>query len=431
MMASWATGRPFWYKAVLMELVPQHIFSPGECLVNGGYPVEALPFLKRELEKAENFGTWNSLGVCYKWMGRYDLAIEAFNKVLQMMPGLVNSEHNLGMCYEEMGDFKRAIKHYSFSSAWSGNPNNQFGLAQCLLRERKFDTAEQIWETSRLGKKSAVLMPNVEVWRGQDLSGKKIFISREGGYGDVFWQMRYLRLLKDMGAHVTLQVNERQVEILAGHPWTDAVVADKEPICTQDYDFQVPLWSLMWEFRKLGTPVPMTMDEPYIKVNNPVKHPANSVGLCWAAGEATSIHRKMREIQTEHLQLLADVPVNWVSLIPEGMDPAYPKPDFCTASCPLGWKKTAEFIAGLDLIISADTGIAHLAGAMGKPVWTFLPANSAWFYFKNSEECEWYPSMKLIRNTEAVSFKPVVERIVLDLGQWVADRALWREEVTA
>ena len=408
-----------------MEIVPQKTYSPGGCLVNGGYPVEALPFLEREIIEHEHFSTWNNLGLCHKWMGNYDKALAAFKRTLEMMPGAISTHHNIALAHEEMGNFEAAIKGYATATSWTSEANMQFGLASALLREKKFEQAMPLWEIARLGKRSCGYLPNLEVWRGQHLFGKSILVSREGGFGDIFWQLRYLKLLRDMGAHVVLQVNERQVEILTGHPWVDRVIPDKQPLNPQDYDYQVPMWSLMWEFRKLGVPVPLGMDEPYIKATRKETFDSPAVGIGWEAGEITSIHRPMRAIQEEYLDEFAKVNVNWYSLIP-GKQPAW-----CKGVCPLGWKQTAEFIAGLDLVISADTSIAHLSGAMGLPTWVFLPAGSAWLYFRETETCEWYPSMRLFRNREPVSFKPVVERLVEELGKWVADRALWREEVLA
>ena len=388
----------------------------GECFLNGGFPVEALPYLEAEVqERPKNWGAWNNLGCCHKFLGHYEMAIECLKRSMMLSPNAVQPCHNLGMAYEESGHLKEAIQCYVHAVSFHRNEQSEYGLAECLFRDGKFDMGVEMWERSRLEKNSCAFIPNIKVWRGEDLEGKKILVTREGGHGDVFWLLRYVKPLKDMGAHVTFHAYESQRSLLEGHPWIDRWADQSTDLDEKDFDYQVPLWSIMWEMRKLEPQngwVPMGMDEPYITVPAPEKSPHGfTVGICWKAGECLSVWRKLRSIQDEWLAAFADIPVDWVSLIPGE------KPDWCNSGLPekCDWKTTAEVVAGLDLVISADTSMCHLAGAMGKPAWVFVPLASDWKWFHDKETSSWYPGMRIFRNTDAVSFKPVVDEMVSEL----------------
>lgn len=404
----------------IMEGGPPPRTSAGECLLNGGWPKEALPILEKELaDNPVNWAVWNNLGICHKYLGNYEKSIQCLEKSFELNPSIVQSRHNLAMVYEEMGNFELALKHYVTAACYCQNENSQYGMAICLLRSRRYDVVKEIWEQSRLAKHSAVLVPNLQVWRGQDLRGKKLLVIREGGFGDIFWQLRYLRVLKDRGAHITFFSFKAQKSILDGHPWIDALMTMDEQVNEQEFDYQIPLWSIMMELRQLGVEIPLGMDAPYIQVRETLKgHVGLQVGICWKAGEILSVHRPMRAIQDEYLPEFAKVPVDWVSLIPGE------KPDWCVGGIEKGadWKRTAEVIAGLDLVVSADTGVAHLAGAMMKPTIVFTPVNTPWFYFDEGDKSSWYPSWTVVRNSEPVSFKPAVEEIVARLTKWVDAR---------
>lgn len=423
----------------MAEPQPFHIYEEptqqkitlGESILNGGYPVEALPYLLKDNEAhPENWGHWNNLGICYKFLGRYDEAVEALKKCLSLSPGLPEATHNLGVTYEEMGRFEDCLNHYCLSASKTGNPNTNYGMATALLREKRFDLAVPLWETCRLFKRSAGLVPNIEVWRGEDLDDCKLIVTREGGHGDIFWLMRYLKNVKELGAHVTLHTFKSQHSLFAGHPWIDEVLGSDDPIEAQEFDYQIPLWSLPWELRSIGKAVvPQGFDEPYLKVDNPdPKIDKEAVGDCqkpriglaWEAGECLSVHRKIRSIQPELLHYFSGIPALWTSLIP-GV-----QPDWCVAGLPkdCDWLHTAQVLAGLDLVIAVDSSLMHLAGAMGKPVLTALPLGRDWKWFHDPDRTEWYPSMKLFQNTDAVSFEPVVKELVKEVNAWVSGMAV-------
>lgn len=392
-----------------MQILPQRVMTPGECLLHGNYPVEALPFIEEDIRRhPERGGHWNNIGMCYKFLGRYEEAIAAFKRCLELEPGIVPAHHNLGMCYEETGRFDDALREFAYTCSWAPDENNMYALGACLLRERKFDKALEYWERARIGKLSAIIIPNIRMWRGENLAGNKIVVTREGGFGDIFWLLRYLEPLKELGAHVSFQVHGPMKSLLDGNRFIDLVVPDTEPVDAQFYDYQIPLWSLPWELRKMGVAdIPMDRG-PYIHVEPLAKTKGVNVGLAPYGGEALSVYRKMRSIQPEYVEEFAKLPVNWTWLCGEKA------PEWCAASIVRGcsWLETAKVIAGLDIVVAVDSSVFHLAAAMGKPVLLAVPLGSDWKFFHEQETCSWYRSVRLFRNTDAVSFKPVVDQIV-------------------
>ena len=402
----------------------QQKLTLGETILNGGYPIEALPYIQGDVAREpKNWGHWNNLGICHKYLGHYDEAITALRTALELGPNMAPVNHNLGLVYEETGQFDAALRHFVTATAWSSNENTQYALATALLRERKYEITPVIWEAARLGKRSAVYVPNLAVWRGEELSGKKILVLREGGFGDIFWLLRYLRPLKELGAHVTFHAFKSQESLLAHHRWIDRFMSEADGVDASQFDYQVPLWSVMWELRKCRPEVdwvPLGMDEPYIQVQV-APRPAGErprVGIAWKAGEMLSVYRKMRGIQDEHLAPLKTLPVDWISLV-KGETP-----DWCVSGldgCET-WLDTARVVAGLDMVIAADSSVFHLSAAMGKPTWVFTPLGSDWKFWHEENTSSWYPSVRLFRNSHAVSFKRVVDKLVQEVGDWVEQK---------
>ena len=145
----------------------QQKLTLGETILNGGYPIEALPYIEADVAREpKNWGHWNNLGICQKYLGHYDAAITALRTALELGPTLAPVNHNLGLVYEEIGQLDLALRHFVTATAWSSNENTQYALATAMLRERKYEITPVIWEAARLGKRSAVIVPHLAVWRG-------------------------------------------------------------------------------------------------------------------------------------------------------------------------------------------------------------------------------------------------------------------------
>ena len=393
----------------------------GEALLNAGYPADALPFVLRDVElQPKNPGHWNNLGSCWKFIGIYDQAVSAYQRAIDLCPEAGQPYHNLALAREEMGEFEQAKNLYFKALSIHNSPETRYGLAGCLLREGLFDLAAPIWNGARLEKNSYIIVPNIRVWTGEPLAGQSVLVTREGGYGDIIWLLRYCGRLKELGARVTLQAYNSLRPLLEGNPLIDWLITSDDGIDEALFDYQVPMWSIMFVLKEI--PLPMTA--PYIDVDGPGPEAYRSqserprVGICWEAGECLSVHRKMRSIQPELLHQFSSVPVDWVSLVPGCT------PDWCVSGVgdSKDWALTASTIKGLDMVVAADSSVAHLAGAMSKPLIVFAPKNVDWKYSTSYDSGKWYPSAKVLINTDPVSFQPVVDMIKSEVAAWLAER---------
>ena len=252
-------------------------------------------------------------------------------------------------------------------------------------------------------------------YTGGSLQGAKILVLHEGGIGDVFMTFRFFKNLRAQEAEkITFAVDRSLHCVLEGHPWVDQLLdGEGDKILLSDYDCYVSSFSLIPIF----APAPMRIPwpGPYLKGETEVHRIVGSkmkVGLCWMAGEWDE-NRKHRSLSQKNLALLLEnilirENVRWFSLqkdwpVPPGMEEL----NLST------WETTAEEIDALDLVISVDTGVMHLAGAIGKPVWTLL-SNSCWRFLREGEACVWYPTMRLFRNREK-GYDQAVEKAAEEL----------------
>ena len=392
------------FKIVEAEATPRP--TPGEVLLGSGYADLALPYIHKDVEThPDNPIAMGNLGVCYKYLGEYEKAEQCLTKAIEMAPNIPVPLHNLGLVYEEIGGFNLALKCFAQASMMRRSPDTLYGLGTNMLRMGMFQEAFPIWEEARREKRSFIYVPNIPVWKGEDLHGKTILVLREGGYGDIFWLMRYLPLLKERGARIAFHVFRSQKKLLEGHPWIDMLLDSDDELEQKIFDYQIPLWSIMFLVNK----VPLGMTAPYLwaEPKEHLKRPV--VGFMPQAGEMMSVHRKLRSIQDEYLGILADVPVTWVNL------QMGKKIDFCKASlngCPEGWKSTAELMAECDLVVSSDSSVAHLAGAMGLETIVFCPRGYDWkFSHAAFPKNAWYPTWHVIENEDAVSFESAARKV--------------------
>ena len=265
-------------------------------------------------------------------------------------------------------------------------------------------------------------------WRGQDLKGKTIVLPVEQGFGDAIQFVRYARHVKALGATVILAVFpelERLVSTCAG---IDRVVNRNEPLPRGDY--YCHLLSLPRIFGTDLSSIPC--DVPYLRADP--KQAAHwrarlqvttgdlRVGLVWA-GNPTQARDRDRSIALPSLTSLLGTPgVRFFSL---QMAPAARQlDDLAPAHRPVDvgpelhdFADTAAVVSQLDLVICVDTAMAHLAGALGKPVWVLLHKDPDWRYLEGREDSPWYPTMRLFRQRRDGDWGEVLQRVTAALRQ--------------
>jgi len=358
-------------------------------------------------------GTHSNLGRSLAALDRHEEAIAAYEAALALDPGLAGVHSNLGRTLVALNRHEEGLLRFSRASELDPEdaqyPLN-LGLTRLALGEYAagWPDYEARWRSPRYPQPRTYSHPR---WDGSaDVAGKTIFLYFEQGLGDTIQFVRYAPLLAERGARVVLEVPQGLLRLFRSLEGVAELIGpgDTPP----DFDFHAPLLSLPLAFQT--TIEDITSKVPYLRANA-VRTNA-SVGLCWAGNPGNSNDRN-RSISLRELIPVLEVPgVQFLSLqkvLREGDEAIlrkYPNVDVETDRKGVDFADTAALIAGLDLVITVDTAIAHLAGALGKPVWVLLPFSTHWAWLRAREDSPWYPTATLLRQPCHGDWRPAVER---------------------
>ena len=243
------------------------------------------------------------------------------------------------------------------------------------------------------------------VWDGRPVDGRDVLVRCYHGLGDTIQFARFLPLLGRRAASVTLEVQPRLAGLFKHMPGIDAIVPfdPARPLPPRACDLEIT--ELAFALRAPPGAVPM----PYLSASAAAL-PPGTVCLCYGAGDWD----QARCIPPALLAPLCAL-VPCITLMPEPTDLGVLNP----AGCPFDMAATASLVAGSALVVTVDTMVAHLAGAMGKPVWLLLKAEPDWRWSPDAAESPWYPSMRLYVQPSAGDWAAVVERLTRDLASFV------------
>lgn len=369
----------------------------------------------------------NSLGYVLARLNLADAAKESYRRALALRPNFAQALNNLGVAHFNEGEPREALQCYERAVAakpdYAAAHLNR-SLANLLLGNFAQGWQEYDWRW----KVSGVPAPRVGLdrpfWRGAPLNGARILLSGEQGLGDALQFVRYAPMVAARGGRVVLQVKPPLRRILATAPAVEEVVTIDEP--PPAVDAHCPMMSLPLAFgtdlATIPAPVPYLFADPAAVATWRARlgAPGLRVGLVWAGWSGHNRDHR-RSLGLAQLAPLASVRgVRFVSLQkgppaeqtarpPEGMDIL----DVTAELDDLA--DTAAIIAALDLVIAVDTSVAHLAGAMGKPVWILLPYAPDFRWLLDREDSPWYPTARLFRQPVADAWIPVIERLTGDL----------------
>ena len=303
--------------------------------------------------------------------------------------------HNLGVCYVATGRFKEA--EAAFRAALEVDPTcapPRHSLGMLLLADGRYAEGWPLNEARREIPGLQIALPNLPYpeWQGEELRGKRLLVVGEQGLGD---QIQFARLLPQLvvrGAHVTFACAPSLVSLFGG---LGVDLLAQTPGCElPPADYWTLICSMPLHMRLTVETIP---GQPYL-VAAPSR-PPGGVGVV-DRGSPTHLNDRFRSLGP---QAAAQLLAMGESLAPEVTGAA----DF---------QQTAEIVAGLDLVISVDTSVAHLAGAMGKPVWILLPAaETDWRWLRGRTDSPWYPSAKLYRQQVPGKWAPVLRQVAADL----------------
>ncbi len=358
-------------------------------------------------------------------------------RALRLQPEHLSARNNLGIVHLDLGDLARAETLFrSVLESEPYHPDARFNLSLALLKggrlREAWDLYEARWETGQLPKVRADLQP----WRGEPLEGRTIALHAEQGQGDTLHFVRYAPLVAERGARVFLIVQPSLKRLVARMPGVAAVYGTSDAFPRPD--FHCPLLSLPRLFGTTLESVPARM--PYLFppaeavahwLSVPLPGDGLRVGLVWSGDPrpgfiSAHLTDRRRSMILADFAPLAQVPNLRLVNLQMGAPAAQladPPPGLVLHD-PMGavrdFADTAALILRLDLVITVDTSVAHLAGALGKPVWVLSRYDGCWRWLQERDDTPWYPTMRLFRQTEPGGWAATVARVAAALSEITA-----------
>ncbi|MFX1763029.1 tetratricopeptide repeat protein [Paraburkholderia sp. A1RI-2L] len=377
----------------------------------------------------ENANAHFELGYVYDAMHRYAEAIPHYRRAMALKPDAAGAVNNLAFALTALARYDEAEVNYRRALEISpGLPEPQFQLGMLMLRRGEYAGGWPLFEhrkTTTTGKPNYRKLPCAE-WQGEPLAGKRFLIAREQGVGDQIQFVRYAGLLAEMGAQVDAWVAPELAALAAAVPGVanvlDAAPADEAISMRYDYWCDVMSLPLKFPGRPIHAPVPyMHADAAQAtawraRVEALAGGAPRCIGLVWA-GNPLHLFDTFRSVPLTSLLPLAALAGNAWLAIQKG--PGAAQLAEVAGRWPLhalgddlhDFASTAALIESLDLVITVDTSVAHLAGALGKPVWVLLAAQPDWRWGMERTDSVWYPSARLFRQTTLGDWDSVVTEL--------------------
>jgi Tfp pilus assembly protein PilF len=395
---------------------------------------------------------YTNLATAQSELGRTEDAIASYRQALRFKPGIAEIWNNLGLTLLEAGEWGEALE--SFDEAVRLNPNyaeSRWNRSLLWLLQGDFARG---WPEYDYRWTQPTIPPRKlaqPLWDGSPLHGRTVLLYAEQGLGDTLQFIRYVPLVRARGGKVILECQPALLRLSAGYPGVDTIIGQGSPLPA--FDVQAPLLSVPRILKtSIGT-IPIAI--PYLHADSAlVEHwksaefgvrSANSrlsstpyslprtphffIGIAW---QGSPIYRydRQRSIPLTQFAHLAAVPgVQLVSLQKgPGTEQSKLLSSLAAHPSPLAplidevsgpFMDTTAIMKNLDLVVTSDTVIAHLAGAMGVPVWVALPLIPDWRWLLERADSPWYPGMRLFRQTRLGQWDDVFERIAAELRQFI------------
>ena len=395
------------------------VMSRGHTLaILGRYEAAATDFAKATRLVPQSPDAWNNLGNALLELEREADAIVAYDKALALRPGFTQVLFNKGKALGALERYADAAVAYESALALNLNYEDakwHLSWVKLVLGDfaQGWPLFEARWTVPGLGNQRRY--PQLPQWLGSEpVAGKSLLLYAEQGLGDTLQFCRYVPILQSMGAKVSLAVQKPLVSLLSGQ-WPDVTVAESFAD-TSVFDLATPLMSLPLALKTTLENIPASV--PYLRVEGAALTAAGArprVGLVWS-GSTAHKNDKNRSMPLQALAPLLDLPVDWVCLQPELRESdsawlaAHPEVMLSHPTL-LDFAETARVIAGLDWVVTVDTAVAHLAGALGKEVWLLLPAGPDYRWLLERTDSPWYPTARLFRQSERGDWPGLVNRL--------------------
>ncbi len=392
---------------------PETLNNLGNVLRRLGRPEDALPFYRSALGKRPAFveAKYN-LGLALQSLDQLPEAETCYREVLREQPSLAAAQNNLANTLQAAGEVSQAMPH--FEEAIRCEPGNaefrvNLGMAQLLLGD-----FENGWRN--YGARRCAPPAGLEMWDGSPLKGRRILLKAEQGFGDTIQFIRYARMVKRRGGSATFACPPALTRLLGHAQGIENLIAEAET--SAEFGCWAPLMHLPAIFQTTATTIPIRT--PYLRPDPGLVHlwadalaiPSShlKVGIAWR-GSPQHRNDRNRSIDPRELSVLGGIShVTFVSLQPEEQEGCeVARLPFARLKRPLmDFADTSALLYNLDLVISVDTAVAHLAGAQARPVWTLLPFAPDWRWMVDRPDSPWYPTMRLFRQRQRRDWQSVL-----------------------
>lgn len=355
-------------------------------------------------------------------------AIESYQGILAIKPDFAKAYSNIGTALLKQGNYHAALEYYRKALALKPDLSEvgwNESLTCLLLGDyglgwKKYESR---WNHPQL--KQSRRHYKQPLWLGDEpLEGKTILLHSEQGFGDTIQFCRYARLVSERGAKVLMQVQAPVKRLLSSLDGIHDIFSEDDLLPL--FDYQCPLMSLPLALRT--TPETIPAFDTYLKAEPDLiaswdarlgKRQKPRIGLAWS-GRPTFGNDRNRSIPFPQIAKIVSDRAQFISIQKDVRETDLAALNACSNVAQFGehirdFSDTAALVANLDLIVTVDTSVAHLAGALGKPVWILLPFVPDWRWFLERSDSPWYPSATLFRQPDAGNWAAVFERVESEL----------------
>jgi len=413
------SGPQDWWRAEAVQshspsaATPEDVFTQAAELKQQGRLAEALLSYDQAIALKPDYAhAFNNRGNVLQIMGRLEEAVASYRQAIAFKPDYAFAFNNLGGALRLLKRFDEAIAAYDQAVALQ--PDYAAALTNRAQSKLLLGRMSEGWRDyeCRLSEefRKTLAVPDIPDWAGESLAGRNILIYAEQGLGDIIQFCRYVPMLSERGANVSLLAPANLLRLLSSLHGKCRVLSSLTGY--DRFDYRCALMSLPY---RLGTRLDnIPAPTPYLSVDaRRVEHWRDRigqhglrVGICWQ-GKMTS--DPGRSFSLSELYPISQIPgVRLISLqkqsaeeelahLPPGMSVRAFGEDF--DSGPDAFLDTAAMMQNLDLIITCDTAVAHLAGALARPTWLALPYVPDWRWFLDRNDSPWYPTLRLFRQS--------------------------------
>lgn len=444
------TALEFVLKAIKINCnVPKYYNTFGVILAQAGREQAAIKAYQKAIALNNNYGeAYSNLGNCLQKQNKYSESLGYYAKATTLNPDYAESYNNLAAALYKLGNFKAAIENCRKAIKLKGNYAEAYNtLAAALQAEQRFDEATECYDKTvkyapeyaeayysrgmlylchgefakgwddyqwrlKTKKTKVTLRYDKPWWQGESFQGKTLLVQSEQGFGDSIQFVRYLPMAKDRGGTVILAEKSELIGSFQSLEGIDDLVDLRELIDgAVKYDLYIPLLNLPAIFDTKIDNIPARI--PYLSAeaskivywHDKIKTDAFKIGIAWSGNpEHANDHNRSCALKYfTRLAKIKDIKLFSLQKGP-GTEQINNWPENLEL-INLGQKfedftDTAAAIENMDLTISVDTSVAHLAGAMGKATWLLIPYESDWRWMLEREDSPWYPTIRLFRQKQ-------------------------------